>query len=93
MLLFLSPSPDPSLFLSLDKLRCLEEDEDPEVIPENTDLVTLWYDFVLSYAICFGAGAKHDLSLNYPVWLSAIYLNIFGMSFFGKCSILHIPTT
>ncbi|CAO2587946.1 snRNA-activating protein complex subunit 3 [Lemmus lemmus] len=25
----------------LDKLRCLEEDEDPEVIPENTDLVTL----------------------------------------------------
>lgn len=26
----------------LDKLRCLSEDEDPEVIPENTDLVTLW---------------------------------------------------
>uniref|UniRef100_A0AAF6DMA8 snRNA-activating protein complex subunit 3 n=1 Tax=Bos taurus TaxID=9913 RepID=A0AAF6DMA8_BOVIN len=25
----------------LDKLRCLEEGEDPEVIPENTDLVTL----------------------------------------------------
>lgn len=25
----------------LDKLRCLGEDEDPEVIPENTDLVTL----------------------------------------------------
>lgn len=61
MLLFLSPSPGPSLFLSLDKLRCLEEDEDPEVIPENTDLVTLWYDFVLSYAICFGARVKHDL--------------------------------
>lgn len=28
---------------SLDKLRCLEEGEDPEVIPENTDLVTLGY--------------------------------------------------
>ncbi|KAG3287286.1 snRNA-activating protein complex subunit 3 [Ictidomys tridecemlineatus] len=26
---------------SLDKLKCLEEGEDPEVIPENTDLVTL----------------------------------------------------
>lgn len=52
MLLFLSPSPDLSLFLSLDKLRCLEEGEDPEVIPENTDLVTLWYDFVLLYAFC-----------------------------------------
>ncbi|XP_058999490.1 snRNA-activating protein complex subunit 3 [Mustela lutreola] len=25
----------------LDKLKCLEEGEDPEVIPENTDLVTL----------------------------------------------------
>ncbi|XP_036987964.2 snRNA-activating protein complex subunit 3 isoform X2 [Artibeus jamaicensis] len=25
----------------LDKLKCLEEEEDPEVIPENTDLVTL----------------------------------------------------
>lgn len=92
MLLFLSPSPGPSLFLSLDKLRCLEEDEDPEVIPENTDLVTLWYDFVLSYAICFGAGVKHDL-LVYPVSLSAIYLNVFGISFFGKCSVLHIPIT
>lgn len=27
----------------LDKLKCLEEGEDPEVIPENTDLVTLGY--------------------------------------------------
>ncbi|XP_023421810.1 snRNA-activating protein complex subunit 3 isoform X2 [Cavia porcellus] len=25
----------------LDKLKCLEEDEDPEIIPEDTDLVTL----------------------------------------------------
>lgn len=28
---------------SLDKLKCLEEAEDPEVIPEDTDLVTLGY--------------------------------------------------
>lgn len=56
--LFLFPFSNPSLFLSLDKLRCLGEDEDPEVIPENTDLVTLWYDFVLLCAICFGAGGE-----------------------------------
>jgi hypothetical protein len=28
---------------SIDKLKCLEEGEDPEVIPEDTDLVTLGY--------------------------------------------------
>lgn len=28
---------------SLDKLRCLEEDQDPEVIPEDTGLLTLGY--------------------------------------------------
>lgn len=28
---------------SLDKLKCLEEGEDLEVIPEDTDLVTLGY--------------------------------------------------
>ena len=32
-----------SFCFSLDKLKCLEEGEDPEVIPENTDLVTLGY--------------------------------------------------
>ncbi|XP_004838374.2 snRNA-activating protein complex subunit 3 [Heterocephalus glaber] len=30
-----------STVCSLDKLKCLEEGEDPEVIPEDTDLVTL----------------------------------------------------
>ena len=31
-------------YFSLDKLKCLEEEEDPEVIPENSDLVTLGYE-------------------------------------------------
>lgn len=64
-LLFLSPFPNPSLFLSLDKLRCLGEDEDPEVIPENTDLVTLRYDFVWLYAVCFGAGGEARPNTNH----------------------------
>lgn len=39
------------LRFSLDKLKCLEEGEDPEVIPENTDLVTLGYGRLSFYYV------------------------------------------
>lgn len=38
---------------SLDKLQCLEEGEDPEVIPEDTDLVTLGYGRLCFYDVLF----------------------------------------
>lgn len=39
------------LCFSLDKLKCLEEGEDPEVIPEDTDLVTLGYGRLYFYYV------------------------------------------
>ena len=39
------------LCFSLDKLKCLEEGEDPDVVPENTDLVTLGYGRLYFYCV------------------------------------------
>lgn len=52
---------------SLDKLKCLEEGEDPEVIPENTDLVTLGYGG-LCFCYLFKYFFQHYIIRKLRVW-------------------------